>query len=170
MRCREEFILPCIWTGLLWPATGAIPPHSEPLPPHCHCQSVPSPITRPRAAPQPPQTSQINHILRTNSRGRAASTVSNLICPSPVSLNTHAVHTHISCLSLWEAQATVSAPPSRKNLLGVRRNKSQSNSNANQKIGSCLHNWGFISSLGKREASLKRACNVLIKSAEGGST
>lgn len=114
MRCRGEFILPCIWTGLLWPATGAIPPHSEPLPPHCHCQSVPSPITRPRAASQPPQTSQINHILRTNGRARAASTVSNLICPSPVSLNTHAVHTHISCLSLWEAQATVSAPQSRK--------------------------------------------------------
>lgn len=162
MRCREEFILPCIWTGLLWPATGAIPPHSEPLPPHCHCQSVPSPITRPRAASQPPQTSQINHILRTNGRGRAASTVSNLICPSPVSRNTHAgSRAHIAFSSLGEAQAAVSPPQSREN---------QESAMQIRKSGICLHNCRFISSLGKREASLKRACDGLIKSAEGGST
>ena len=68
----------------------------------------PHPSQSPEQPHSPSQTSQLNHILRTNGRGRAASTVSNLICPSPVSLHTHA---HTPRRSLGR-QANISAPQS----------------------------------------------------------
>lgn len=81
----------------------AIPPHSAPLPPHCHCQSVPSPITQPRAASQPVSNLTTKSHCTHKRQGRAGSTESNLICPSPVSLHV-ANNTHT--YTLWVSGKT----------------------------------------------------------------